>query len=222
VTFLRLFLGDLLAEYAVPLLLSAVFTVILVFQTVVWSLGVMEQPGGIYWLASLASPEVKAQHPLLPVNGFDPQLPPDQPIPGFVGPLPVFEVAPGAVSDVDRYRLAVSAGFVADEAILAVAVSIAEDGSGRPDAVSPPNWNLTRDIGLMQINSAHIDGVSIPSMEWLFVPINNFRAGFAIRLRQGWCAWSTYLASCGVGHNGAFAAYMGRARQAATAVQGGA
>jgi hypothetical protein len=219
--FLKGLVGDVIAEYIVPLILSTILTVIILLWTVVWFFGMIAQPGGIWLLASQAAPEVQAEHPLTPQrpsDRFDPHQP-DTPIPPFTGPLPVFEPGPGRVSDVDRYRLAVAAGFVGQEAILAVAISIAENGSGVPDVVSRPNWNNTVDIGLWQINSAHIGSSGIVSKEWLFVPINNARAAFAIRARQGWCAWSTYEAACGPGHNGAYAGNINRARQAAA--QGG-
>lgn len=122
-------------------------------------------------------------------------------------------VAAGAVSDVERYLLAIGAGFTGGDAITAVAVSIAEDGSGNPSALSASNFNGTRDVGLWQINTiwwAQFGGEAA-----LTNPVTNSLAAHYVFERQGWCAWSTYLASCGSGHNGAFAAFMGRARVAA-------
>jgi hypothetical protein len=217
--FLKGLVGDVIAEYIVPLILSTILTVIILLWTVVWFFGMIAQPGGIWLLASQAAPEVQAEHPLTPQrpsDRFDPHIP-DTPITPFTGPLPVFEPGPGRVSDVDRYRLAVAAGFVGQEAILAVAISIAEDGSGDPRVVSTPNRNHTVDVGLWQVNS--IWHAQFGGMEALFDPMTNARAAFYIRGRQGWCAWSTYEASCGSGHNSAYSAYINRARQAAA--QGG-
>src|SRR4051794_26450181 len=63
-------------------------------------------------------------------------------------PVDVPQIAHGFVSDRQRYLLARAAGWTFQEAITAVAVSIAEDGSGDPAALSGLNSNGTRDLGL--------------------------------------------------------------------------
>lgn len=125
----------------------------------------------------------------------------------------------GRVSDVERYQLITAAGAPRDVAIVMTALSIAEDGSGNPAAVSAPNVGLaagTRDIGLWQVNSAHIGQCGIQSMEWLFVPINNARAAMCI-LGPGlnYCAWSTFEERCGVGHIGTYRPYLAGATRIA-------
>lgn len=123
-----------------------------------------------------------------------------------IGPLP-------QINDEQRYAFAVTAGWSTAQAITATAISIAENGSGNPAALSSANFNGSRDLGMMQINSAwwpRFGGQAV-----LIDPATNFRAGYAIYLIQGWCAWSTYLASCGPGHTGSFAAFMNRAERAA-------
>lgn len=119
----------------------------------------------------------------------------------------------GGVSDAQRYLLAIGAGFSATEAIIATAISIAEDGSGNPAAMSAPNFDNSRDYCLMQINSGWWDRVG--RQQALADPQTCFRAARYVFERQGWCAWSTYEASCGAGHNGAYGAFMTRARAAA-------
>lgn len=119
----------------------------------------------------------------------------------------------GFVSDAQRFVLARAAGWPIDEAITATAISIAEDGSGDPAALSGVNFNGSRDLGLWQINSgwwARFGGQSA-----LIDPITNARAGNAIYHLQGWCAWSTFDTNCpGGGHTGAYRAFMDRARRA--------
>lgn len=138
------------------------------------------------------------------------------------GPAAVVDVPPvahGFVDDRQRYLLARAAGFDAQEAVTATAVSIAEDGSGDPAALSGTNSNGTRDFCLMQVNSrwwARFGG-----MLALADPLTCFKAAFVIRGIQGWCAWSTYLASCGTGHTGTFAMFLLRAQAAARRVIGG-
>jgi hypothetical protein len=128
---------------------------------------------------------------------------------------PVAAVAPAVVtgsrvSDVQRYALAVMAGWTPAEAIVATAISIAENGSGEPAVLSAENWNHTRDLGLWQVNSAWWP--QFGGQAALSDPAGNAQAAYAIYKRQGWCAWSTYLASCGAGHNSAFAAFIGCAQ----------
>ncbi|HEY1298226.1 MAG TPA: transglycosylase SLT domain-containing protein, partial [Chloroflexota bacterium] len=176
-----------------------------------WSISIIYNPsgGGVYWLAAQSHPEI-ASHAPMP-HGFVPgvtSIPLDA---SAVVPMPI--VRPGAVTDVQRYQLARGAGFSPTDAITATAISIAEDGSGDPAAMSPANRNRTYDLGLWQINSSHWLEFGGPTA--LIDPSNNARAAYAIFARAGWCSWSTYLTSCGAGYTGAFAAFVGRARVAA-------
>lgn len=131
----------------------------------------------------------------------------DMPLAPILGPQPL-------VSDALRYQVARAAGFSYDEALTATAISIAENGGGNPAARC---LDCVRGVhedsrGLWQINVvAHPDMAS-----WnLADPSVNARAALTIYRGAGWCAWSTYDARCGPGHNGAYAAYLGRARAAA-------
>lgn len=129
------------------------------------------------------------------------------------------EIVPGQpVSDVDTYRLAVRAGFSPEQAVTATAVSIAENGSRLPEAVSPPNKNGTVDLGLWQINSIHWP--SFGGGDRLTHAFNNASAAYQIwKDRQaatgnGWTAWSTF-------NQGQYKAFLGRAQLAQAQYQGG-
>ena len=124
----------------------------------------------------------------------------------------VIPVIHGGVTDAFRYQLARAAGWGPAEAITIVAISIAEDGSGDPTALSPKNRDGSFDYGLLQINSSHWN--SCGGQQALSDPFNNFACGHGIYLSQGWCAWSTYESSCGAGHTGSYRAYLGRAQAA--------
>lgn len=142
--------------------------------------------------------------------------------------LPSFELEPrdpsdlmppviaGNVTDVQRYQLARAAGWTAEQAVLAAAISIAENGSGNPAALSAENFDKSRDLGLWQINSGWWPRFGGSAA--LIVPVNNASAAHTIYTLQGWCAWSTYDASCGRGHTGSYRAFMARAEVAARAV----
>jgi hypothetical protein len=136
--------------------------------------------------------------------------------------LPAPAVAPvqidaGMVSDVERFLLARAAGFSPLDAITATAISIAEDGSGNPTAMSGRNDNGTFDFCLWQVNSSWWPRFG--GQAALADPHTCAHAAFVIYGIQGWCAWSTFEASCGKGHTSAYAAFLGRARTAAS--QGG-
>jgi hypothetical protein len=134
--------------------------------------------------------------------------------------VPVAAVDPGSlaghgyVSDIQRYQLARFSGWGRDDAITATAVSIAENGSGDPAALSGVNHNGTRDLGLWQINSAWWPefGGALALTE----PLVNVRAAFTIKGRQGWCAWSTFgpcpTHACGPP---CYRSFLARAQQAA-------
>lgn len=125
----------------------------------------------------------------------------------------VIPVVAGGVTDAFRYQLARAAGWDEADAIIAVAISIAEDGSGNPAALSPRNSNNTFDFGLWQINSIHWN--SCGGQQALADPLTNARCAFGIfGPGRNWCAWSTYESSCGAGHTSAYRAYLGRAKAA--------
>lgn len=137
-------------------------------------------------------------------------------LPSVGGPV---VIASGYVTDVERYFLALAAGFSATESITAVEISIAEDGSGNPSIMSGQNRNGTYDLGLMQINSAW--WARFGGRDALTSPVTNFIAARYIYGVQGWCAWSTYERSCGIGHTGDYANYLSRAKAAAIAASTG-
>lgn len=162
-------------------------------------LGILAQPLAPFWLSGQRT--ISVGEPAFPII-----------VPPIIIP-PV--IAPGGVSDVQRYLLAIGAGFTASEAITATAISIAEDGSGNPSALSGANFDGSRDLGLWQINSgwwARFGGQAA-----LTNPVTNAIAARYIYGAQGWCAWSTFEANCGPGHNSAYRAFMERARVAAQA-----
>lgn len=207
---LRLFLKDVVLDYGPQIVATLVLAVVMLVSTSTWALAVMAQPGGIYWLAAHAPPEIQAKHPLVPIRttgGAAVVTAPDSSVPivdvGTIG---------GNVTDAQRYGLAREAGWSALDAITAVAISIAENGSGNPSLMSAANFDGSRDLGLWQVNSGWWPRFG--GQAALVVPINNARAGLVIYGLQGWCAWSTYEASCGKGHNSAYRAFLDRARRA--------
>lgn len=128
-------------------------------------------------------------------------------------PIDPGDLGGGFVSDAQRYQLARAAGWSGSDSITATAISIAENGSGNPAALSAPNYDGSRDLGLWQINSGWWPQFGGPDA--LTIPINNAHAGFFIYGRQGWCAWSVYEASCGPGHRGTYRQFIARAQAAA-------
>lgn len=158
-------------------------------------------------------------HPLAPfwLKGAHAVPPPVvvQPLEGPPAPVESLPRAAGTVTDRQRYELARTAGFSPQDAIVGTAISIAEDGSGNPAAMSPQNRNGTYDLGLWQINSQwwpQFGGAAA-----LIDPWRNAQAAYYIKGRQGWCAWSTYEPRCGPGHTGSYAAFIARAQAAAHA-----
>lgn len=167
-------------------------------------LGILVQPLAPFWLSGKTSiPVAGGPADVIPVDLFPVTVP-------ITGPI---TVPAGGVSDVQRYLLAIGAGFSAAEAVIATAISIAEDGSGNPAALSGANFDNSRDLGLLQINSSH--WVACGGQLALTNPVTNFICGHMIYGSQGWCAWSTFETSCGRGHNSAYRAYMDRAQIAA-------
>lgn len=149
--------------------------------------GVLSSPWAPWWLSSsaLTGGQINASSGM-PVVALGPEAT-DIDFP--IDPANL-ALGHGHVSDMQRYVLAVAAGWSREEAIIATAISIAEDGSGDPAALSPPNWNKTRDLGLWQINSIHWPGCGGPTA--LTDPLTNARCGHSIFGSGNWCAWSTY------------------------------
>lgn len=172
---------------------------VLVFGLVLFMapmIGMFSQPWAPWWFADQSAPALPAYQGGAPLD------------PNVISP-----VISGRVSDAERYQLARAAGFSQADAILATALSIAENGSGNPSAMSGRNFNGTYDLGLWQINT--IWWAQFGGPDALTDPLANARAAFYIYGRQGWCAWSTYEASCGPGHVGSYRAFLDRARAAA-------
>lgn len=162
-------------------------------------IGLLVQPWGAWYIAgqNMQPPVMIGDPPAMPIDPRD--------------------LSPGqVVSDAQRFQLARQAGWTLEQAIIAVAISIAENGSGNPATMSGRNSNGTYDLGLWQINSAHWPQYG--GQQALTDPWRNAQAAFSIYGRQNWCAWSTYLVSCGPGHTGSYASYLARA-QAASRVQ---
>lgn len=162
--------------------------------------GLYSQSWAPFWFAGSNAAPVAGRSLGEPVAGPAPD-------PGNLAPLS------GFVSDSQRYQLARFVGWNAADAVIAVAISIAENGSGNPAALSGTNRDGSRDLGLWQVNSGWWP--QFGGAQALSQPLNNARAAFAIYGRQHWCAWSTYLASCGPGHTGSYASFLSRARAAA-------
>lgn len=121
----------------------------------------------------------------------------------------------GRVSDAQRYQLARFVGWNREDAITATAISIAENGSGDPAALSGLNWNNTRDLGLWQINTIHWTGCG--GAQALTDPLTNARCAYGVfGASRNWCAWSTYgpcsSHACGPP---CFSSFLARARTAA-------
>lgn len=163
-------------------------------------IGLLAQPWSPWYISGGAM-----QSPVLIGDG--PQLIFD---PGNLAPIA------GMVTDVQRFQLARQAGWSPTDAITATAISIAENGSGNPAAMSGSNFDGSRDLGMWQINSGWWP--QFGGQQALIDPWRNAQAAFSIYGRQGWCAWSTYEASCGPGHTGAYRDFRVRA-QAASRVQ---
>lgn len=137
--------------------------------------------------------------------------------PNAIVPASAVTVAPGMVSDHTRYLLARAAGWSASDAVIMTAISIAENGPGNPRLLSAPNKDAARsvDAGLLQINSGHWQECG--GLEAVLEPLNNFRCGYRIWLRQGFNGWCTYPGGCGGGPGSSyFPQALVRARAAAS------
>lgn len=176
-------------------MIRAAFGVLIVGMTLAVMLGYLSSPWSTFWLRGK--------------NAVPPPIVVGPPLPDPDNLAPIV----GAVSDAQRYQLARLAGWGAEDAIIATAISLAENGSGNPAALSGLNDNGSRDLGIMQINS--VWWPQFGGQLSLIDPWRNMQAAYYIKGRQGWCAWSTYEASCGPGHTGSFRAFLARAREAA-------
>jgi hypothetical protein len=107
-------------------------------------MGYLSSPWAAFWLRgsnAIPPPVIVEPHAIESV--------PDVPPQGFV-PIP----GTGRhLSDRQRFDLARIAGWTVADAIIATAISIAENGSGDPAALSGQNRNGTRDLGMWQINT---------------------------------------------------------------------
>ena len=178
-------------------MIRAVFGLLIVVMVVAVLLGYLSSPWARFWLKGR-----NTIPPALIVDGDLSPIDPDN-----------LALIVGAVSDAQRYQLARQAGWNAEDAILATAISLAENGSGNPAALSGVNHNGSRDLGLWQINSAWWP--QFGGQTALIDPWRNAQAAYYIFTRQHWCAWSTYEERCGPGHNGSYRAFLARARAAA-------
>lgn len=194
------FLAAPLVSKAVQRIATLIAALVCVFLMGFPMLGILLNPLAPWWLSGQGAVAIGAPVVTVPVT-----------VPA--GPAPGPQTI---VSDVQRYLLAIGAGFAPSEAITAVAISIAENGSGNPSAVSGLNFNNTVDTGLWQVNT--IWESRFGGHVALMNPVTNAMAARYVFVQQGWCAWSTYERSCGLGHNSAYAAFMGRARAAAEGV----
>lgn len=160
-------------------------------------LGYLSSPWAAFW--------VKGSNAIPPPIIVDPHPGP---------PLDPDDLAPfvGMVTDAQRYQLARMAGWGVQDAITATAISIAENGSGNPAAMSGRNRNGTFDLGLWQVNT--IWWTQFGGQQALIDPWRNAQAAYYIKGRQGWCAWSTFDVSCGPGHTGSYRAFIARATAA--------
>jgi|SRR6185437_11354270 len=117
------------------------------------------------------------------------------------GPAPIQIVAQGAVTDLQRFQLALNAGWNFTDAIIATAISIAEDGSGNPTIMSPPNimrdGSKTYDFCLWQINSSW--WAQFGGQQALADPQTCANAAHVIWSHGGWNQWCTYPGGCGGG-----------------------
>jgi len=78
--------------------------------------------------------------------------------------------------------------YFGDEANIARAIAQAESGM-REDAISKPNWNGTRDRGIMQINDCHADKVG-GNLDALLDKETNIRV--AKQIRDSWESWNAW------------------------------
>ena len=158
------------------------------------------QPWSRWWMSSTGSTQS------VTVSGdFSDAVPPIALEPD----APAAPVTGNRVSDVERFQLIRAAGAPPDVAIVMTALSIAEDGAGDPAIISPPNWNKTVDVGILQVNSAHIGQCGITGIAWLQNAMNNVRAAMCILGPSlNYCAWSTFEERCGTGHTGAYRAFL--------------
>lgn len=116
------------------------------------------------------------------------------------------DAAGKTLTDAQIATWAKSSGFTGDDVAIAVAVALAESG-GRYAAVSPPNFNGTRDYGLWQINSVHAQLFAQYPTWW---DASNGKMAKDVHARQGWRAWTTY-------NTGAYLLFLPRGKAAAGA-----
>lgn len=124
-------------------------------------------------------------------------------------PLPVpAEFQGQTLTDQQRATWAKQAGFPDDQIATAVAVSIAENRSGKIDAIGGPNFDGSRDYGMWQINASAHPGLFERYPQWWSVQNANMAKAVFDEAGGSWRPWSTF-------NSGIYATYMDRGRKAA-------
>lgn len=131
--------------------------------------------------------------------------------------LPVPDEFKGqTLTDNQRATWAKQAGFPADQIATAVAVSIAENRSGKIDAIGGPNLlDGSFDYGMWQINGKAHPGLFQQYPQWWSVQNANMAKAVYDGAGGSWRPWTTYT-------SGAYALYMDRGRKAAAEAPAGA
>lgn len=162
---IRSFLGDLIAEYFWHIVVTVTVGLACLVLTVVWSIGVIGQPGGIYWLAAQAPPEIRVQQPpLVPIPIPAPLNPGQGDLTVPVAPSPITVLPRGqwvdgpAYNQFDRgnWRTAANFNTWAPAACSAASLAWLLRAYGRPvayldDAVAlmNPPYGISSALGLM-------------------------------------------------------------------------
>lgn len=104
-------------------------------------------------------------------------------------PMPKLEELEVVVTPEEKAEGDLFDKYFGDEANIARAIAQAESGM-REDAISKPNWNGTKDYGLMQINSCHADKVG-GNLDALLDAETNIKVAKQIRDSwEGFHAWT--------------------------------
>ena len=125
-------------------------------------------------------------------------------------PLPVpAEFRGQTLTDNQRATWAKQAGFPADQIATAVAISIAENRSGKIDAIGGPNLvDGSYDYGMWQINDKAHPGLFERFPQWWSVQNANMTKAVWDDAGGSWRPWTTFT-------SGTYSAYMDRGRKAA-------
>jgi type II secretory pathway pseudopilin PulG len=120
----------------------------------------------------------------------------------------------------ELYALARQAGFSTQDAVTATAIALAESGgqTNSWNPVAPDDsygpWQINRRVGP---GGSITDARGTPDQ--LVNPQFNAGKAYSLFTGGGFCNWSTYDATCGSGHNGAYRTYLPEAHSAALEVQ---